>query len=122
MSDLITRKDYMAATSAERKDGLHDRYFLQFGTALSRSAMCGAFSPEELLASTCPHLNDLDLARWDDLARRSYPLFDHDAMQVAGEICSLSTLVCTLKAQARRQIETLRKRGYSRPEGYPLQR
>ena len=120
MSDLITRKDYMTATSAKRQDGLHDRYFLQFGTALSRNAMCGAFSPEELLASICPHLNDLALARWDDLARRSYPLFDHAAMQAAGEICSLSTMVCTLKAQARQQIETLRKRGYTRPEGYPL--
>lgn len=122
MSDLITRKEYISAGREQLKAGFFDRYFLQFGTALSRNAMCGAFSPEELLASTCPHLNDLALARWDDLARRSYPLFDHDAMQAAGEICSLSTLVCTLKAQARQQIETLRKRGYSRPEGYPLQR
>lgn len=116
MPDLITRKQYNAATCTERQDGLHDRFFLQFGTALSRNAMCGAFSPEELLESTCPHLNDLALARWDDLARRSYPLFDHDAMRAAGEICSLSTMVCTLKAQARQQIETLRKRGYTRPE------
>lgn len=122
MTDLITRKQYISAGREQMNNGFHDRYFLQFGTALSRGAMCGAFSPEELLASTCPHLNDLALARWDDLARRSYALFDHDTMQAAGEICSLSTMVCTLKAQARQQIETLRKRGYSAPEGSPTKK
>ena len=114
MADVITRKRYLS------ESGLFHAYFLQFGTALSRNAMCGAFSPEELLASTDEHLNDLALARWDDLARKCYPLFDHDAIRAAGEIYSLSTAVCTLKAQAKEQIITLRKRGYSRPEGYPL--
>jgi hypothetical protein len=122
MSELITRKQFITAGREQLKAGFFDRYFLQFGTALSRSEMCGEFSPEELLASTCPHLNDLALQRWDDLARRAYSLFDHEAMRAAGEICGLSTMVCTLKAQARQQIETLRKRGYTRPEGYPLNR
>ena len=114
MSDTITRKRYLS------EPGLFHAYFLQFGTALSRNALCGEFSPEELLASTDEHLNDLALARWDDLARRCYSLFDHAAIREAGEIYSLSTAVCTLKAQAKEQIITLRKRGYSRPEGYPL--
>ena len=114
MSDIITRKRYIS------EPGLFHAYFLQFGTALSRNALCGAFSPEELLVSTDEHLNDLALARWDDLARKCYSLFDHDAIRKAGEIYSLSTAVCTLKSQAKEQIRTLRKRGYSRPEGYPL--
>jgi len=82
--------------------------------------MCGEFSPEELLASTDEHLNDLGLARWDDLARRCYPLLNQEAIKAAGQLWSLSTGVCTLKAQAKAQIEVLRKRGYSRPAGYPL--
>ena len=114
MSEIITRKRYLS------EPGLFHAYFLQFGTALSRNAMCGEFGPEELLGSTDEHLNDLALARWDDLARKCYPLFDHDAIREAGEIYSLSTAVCTLKAQAKEQIITLRKRGYNRPEGYPL--
>ena len=114
MTDIITRKRYLS------EPGLFHAYFLQFGTALSRNALCGAFSPEELLGSTDEHLNDLALARWDDLARKCYSLFNHDAIREAGEIYCLSTAVCTLKSQAKEQIITLRKRGYSRPEGYPL--
>lgn len=100
---LITRKQYLAH-SAE----LHDAFFLQFAGPSYRSALAGMFGPEELLHSTDEHFNDIDLARWDDAARKLYPRIDHDRVTAAGTFYSLSMGVCVAKAMARSLIACYR--------------
>jgi len=95
----ITRKQYLAHSA-----DLFQAYFLQFAGNGYRSALAGMFGPEELLASTDPHFNDIALARWDDAARKLYSRIDHDRVTAAGEIYSLSTGVCTAKAMARELV------------------
>jgi hypothetical protein len=95
----ITRKQYLAH-SAE----LFDAYFLQFAGPGYRSALSGKFGPEELLASTDHHFNDIPLARWDDAARALYSRVDHAKITAAGDFYSLSTGVCLAKAMARELI------------------
>jgi hypothetical protein len=101
---MMTRKAYLAAydgTGSEANAILHHAYYIQFATPALCSAVRGAFGPEELLSSSDPHLNDLPLARWDDLARRVYPFISHQQITEAGDFYSLSFGVCLLKAIAR---------------------
>jgi hypothetical protein len=95
----ITRKQYLAHSA-----DLFHAYFLQFAGNGYRSALAGMFGPEELLASQDPNFNDIDLARWDDAARKLYSRIDHQRVMAAGEIYSLSTGVCTAKAMARELV------------------
>ena len=101
---MITKKQYEAARAdlgPEAWDYLHNSFYLQFANPRLRSRVCGAFSPEELLNSDDPYLNDLALARWDDLARSSYPFMPHEEISAAGTFYSLSFGVCLLKAIAK---------------------
>ncbi|MGA0021607.1 MAG: hypothetical protein ACO3GW_05530 [Vulcanococcus sp.] len=95
----ITRKQYLAHTAE-----LFDAYFLQFAGPGYRSALSGKFGPEELLASTDPHFNDIPLARWDDAARELYPYVNHRKITEAEDFYTLSTGVCLAKAMARELI------------------
>jgi len=93
---MITRKEYLADSK-----NLHHIYYSQFATPALRSRVMAKFGPEELAASTDRHFNDIDLRRWDDLARSSYPFLPHDLIVQAGDFYSLSFGVCLLKAIAR---------------------
>jgi hypothetical protein len=101
--ETITRLQY-TAHSAE----LHHAYFLQFAGKGYRSALSGLFGPEELLASNDPNFNDIDLSRWDDAARKLYPMVDHGRVVEAGAFYSLSMGVCVAKAMAAELISCYR--------------
>lgn len=101
---MITRKQYLSAIGEVGPDAevlLHHAFYIQFTTPALRSRVRGAFGPEELLRSNDPHLNDIPLRRWDDLARSSYPFMPHQLITEAGTFYSLSFGVCLLKAIAR---------------------
>jgi hypothetical protein len=99
----ITRKQYLAHTAE-----LFDAYFLQFAGPGYRSALSGKFGPEELLASTDPHFNDISLAHWDDAARALYPYVNHKKITEAGDFYTLSTGVCLAKTMAKDLISCYR--------------
>jgi hypothetical protein len=108
---MITRKKYLAAIGEVGPDAealLHHAFYIQFATPALLSRVRGAFGPEELLGSSDPHLNDIPLARWDDLARSSYPFIPHQLITEAGTFYSLSFGVCLLKAIARDIQNSLR--------------
>jgi hypothetical protein len=108
---MITRKKYLAAIGEVGPDAealLHHAFYIQFATPALVSRVRGQFGPEELLVSRDPHLNDIPLARWDDLARSSYPFMPHHLISDAGAFYSLSFGVCLLKAIARDVQTSLR--------------
>lgn len=102
---MITRKDYLNDSTK-----LHDKYFLQFATEETYRAVLGRFDVTALLAmyvkdkyfNKMPAKNGTytsTLKAWDGLCRSG--LFNRGEMQAIGELCTLSTMVCTLRAVAR---------------------
>lgn len=102
---MITRKDYLNDSTK-----LHDKYFLQFATEETYRAVLGRFDVTALLAmyakdkyfNKMPAKNGTytsTLKAWGGLCRSG--LFNRGEMQAIGELCTLSTMVCTLKAVAR---------------------
>jgi hypothetical protein len=83
-----SRKDYM--------DGVctHRQYYAQFVTDGVKAMVARAISIQVLVASTDPHLNDIQLSRWDRLATG-----------VRADDNSLASRVCVLKEAARQLIE-----------------
>ena len=77
-------------------------YYAQFANRNVISHVAGQFSPEELTKAYAEdkHLNNINLARWDDAARAIYPWIDHKLVQEVGAVWSLSSGVCTVKTAA----------------------
>lgn len=103
MTTLYTRKDYMSEPyEARSTDAPHRRYYAQFVNGRTIAYVAGHIGGSKILASTNPHFNDIPLALWDSLSH-SLPL----AMpfKAAGDICTLSGLVCAAKEAARQYVE-----------------
>ena len=93
---MTARQDYLAGKIS------HEAYY--------GGLVCGGvirivrqhFSRQELEGSTCPHLNDLPLCRWDHAARCLPDLSSRFAQY--GDYPTPAGLVCLLKAAARYDI------------------
>ena len=100
----ISRKQYIAFKGdAEERATMHQAYYEQFANAQIVSAVAGKFSPEELVRAykADRHLNNIDLKKWDDLARFIYPWLDQELLKSTGQLWSLCTGVSTCKAAAK---------------------
>lgn len=99
----ITRKQFLdfAGTQDERHT-MFRAYYAQFANKNVINYVAGQFSPEELTKAYAEdkHLNNIDLARWDDAARAVYPWIDQQLVKDAGTFWSLSCGVCTVKTAA----------------------
>lgn len=92
---MITRKDYLDAKAS------HDDYYAQFVTP-SVIALVGSYIGFHVVrTSQDPHFNDIPLKNWDAMAPALWNLVPSQALKDAGEIRSLGTAVCILKAAAR---------------------
>lgn len=93
---IITRAEYMAAPS---NSGMHERYYQQFVTDRLEQYVVKNIGAETIKAATDVYLNDIPLARWDNLfSIRSYAV----NLKEAGEHWSLCAQVCIAKAAAKR--------------------
>lgn len=108
MDKLITREEYLANPSK-----LHDAYFLQFATFYTHKAIRERFTIALLLRMYAENGNfnnpgpvggvqRPELKSWETLSLPGR--FDLRRMDEAGEICTVSTMVCTLKAVARAEV------------------
>ena len=103
----MNRKEYMDAVSARtvskaESAAMHQTYYAQFCPQGLISAVVARIGAERILASTGPHMNDIPLQRWDDLAGlvRTYSERKLREANGSGGV-SLSDCVCTAKAAAR---------------------
>lgn len=103
---MITRKEHMAREYVDNATAMarHREYYSQFVTPEVKRLVLRGIGRKELLRSTDPHLNDIELDRWDRLA------YQIDSVAVtllheAGDSFSLGTGVCILKEAAKQIIE-----------------
>lgn len=108
MNQLITRAEYLANTSK-----LHDDYFLQFATFYTYKAVRERFDISLLLRMYAENGNFDNpgpengvqrpmIKSWETLSLPGR--FDTVRMKEADEVCSLSTMICTLKTVARAEV------------------
>jgi hypothetical protein len=115
---MITRQQYLSSPFS-----LHHEYFLQFSNPVILGILKRAIfdsdknwsvfntrnllweSVKSLKESTDPHFNDIPLRWWDDIANFIAPYINNTKLVELGEINSLSTRVCILKAIAREMIK-----------------
>jgi hypothetical protein len=99
---MITRQQYLSSPSS-----LHHEYFLQFSNPVIRGILKRSIfdSDKKLKESTDPHFNDIPLKWWDDIANFIAPYINNTKLVELGEINSLSTRVCILKAIAQEMIK-----------------
>ncbi len=95
----FTRADYMAGKCTHRE------YYAQFVTPFIRATVAESIGTERIRASKDPHLNDIPLARWDELAGGIRTGLRADALRAAGDFPSLAAAVCILKEAARQVAE-----------------
>ena len=99
---VFTRKDYMAGRCS------HERYYAQFITDVTRSALLWAIPAERIIASTDAHFNDIPLRLWDELPN----YVSGRRMEAAGDFPTPAGKVCvykTLAKQIRREKAHPRK-------------
>jgi hypothetical protein len=101
---MIPRKDYLE----DKVD--HRAYFAQFVNENVKHAILDAIGLDRLRASRDPHLNDIPLREWDDLAGGMCPtssgLVNARLLRETGEGLSLAGLVCIYKEAAKQLIES----------------
>src|SRR6478736_6838692 len=105
---MLTRKEYMEQSpryvAGQGPTDIFRQYYGQFVTPGCIAAVRQAFTLEELRRSIDPHLNDIELARWDRVAggsgRPSGGLIYNPAwaplakMKEAGDYYALAGGVC----------------------------
>ena len=102
----MTRQEYLNANSTVADTfALHREYQAQFVTPELIAAVVSRIGREALRDSTDPHLNDIPLGRWDQLAP-SVRFLIEKPLRDAGDCYSLSMAVCTTKEAARQWIES----------------
>ena len=93
---MITRKQYMAG------EATHQEYYDPFVTEAVVASVKNRFG-KALLTSRDPYFNDIPLTQWDQIAMQLRPVLDRRISEANGSGgVSLSDLVCTVKAAARR--------------------
>lgn len=103
---MLTRKEHMAREYVDDATAMarHREYYSQFVTPKVKQLVLRRIGRKELLRSTDPHLNDIELDRWDRLVCQ----IDGAAVTLlheAGDSLSLGAGVCMLKEAARQIIE-----------------
>lgn len=93
---MITRKEYM-----NNSNDLHRAYYAQMVTDQHKRSIIQLFGLDRLLTCTDPHLNDIPLRCWDNLANS----IKVSNLKQYGENNSLSSKVCILKEAAKQIIE-----------------
>ena len=96
----FTRADYMAGTCT------HRQYYAQFVTPHMLAQVVASIGAERLAKSKDPHLNDIPLATWDQLAGGMRTQLGREQLKLAGDFPSLAGAVCILKEAARQTLET----------------
>lgn len=89
---MKTRKDYMDNKVS------HEDYYGQFVTDGVKSIVANRIGIDRIKKSKDRSFNDIPLKEWDDIILSSSIA---DKVREAGDIYSLSTQVCILKAAAR---------------------
>jgi len=82
-----------------KKAYAHHEFFSQFVNDNVKNKVLAEFKIEELAASTCEHLNDLSLGRWDRIGLTCDIVAKIKSVKDAS--LSLSTAVCINKCAAR---------------------
>lgn len=106
MGQIYTREQYMA-DSREAGPAAHRKYFGQFVTPGTKSAVLAGIGRTKLLASTDPHLNDIPLHLWDRLVPHC---LGSAGFVKAGDYYTQANGVCLLKEAARQIIEEYNSR------------
>lgn len=92
-----TREDYMT------KKCTHSEYYGQWVNERVKQKVLNTIGEDCIRNSTCPHFNDIQLKRWDELAGGIvYLPYELQHMPVGER--SLASKVCVLK-EAARQIK-----------------
>lgn len=104
MSKLFKRSEYLEAS---REDGpaAHRRYYAQFVCESTKTMLLRSIKRAEILASTDPHSNDIQLKRWDDVQL----VYDRELMRLAGDYLTAAGKVCILKEAALQIKESAEK-------------
>lgn len=112
MSELITRQEYFAKLDScnddwECREKKHRQYYAQFVSSSIRTAVLQRFGIERLSKAfqEDKHLNNIPLKHWDNLGVNVIRFLDKDLIRNAGEVISLSSLVCILKEAGRQLID-----------------
>lgn len=97
---VISRKAYMSGSSS------HAEYYGQFDSSEVRTAILKVIPMSDLMASTDPYMNDIELSRWDAIC---LPKVTRCMLSVANGhetsiVFSHSDVVCLAKAVATRII------------------
>lgn len=115
MEKIITHEEFMKGNTSE----LFDPYFLQFANVLTYQVVRNRFDVSLLLRMYAENGNFNNpgpvngiirpsLSAWDKLCLPSF--FNTKRMKEAGEICTMTTMVCTLKRVAKKIVlQTVRE-------------
>jgi hypothetical protein len=82
------------------KECSHEEYYGQFVNTLITSVIDRRIGVKAILASDDEHFNDIPLSRWD-AAGKEFLGDARRALEAAGDIMSMASLVCIGKAAAR---------------------
>ncbi len=78
----------------------HEDYYGQFVTPGVISRVSENIGKKAIMASTCSHMNDIPLSKWDCMGAMFRPLFSA-MLKKAGDFYSMAGNVCILKQAAR---------------------
>lgn len=82
----------------------HREYYAQFVTPEIKVDILRIIGLKALMASTDPHLNDIQLGTWDGICSNA-----HHKMREAGDFLTMAGNVCIAKEAARQIIEENRQ-------------
>lgn len=95
---MITRKDYIDGNATHRE------YYAQFVNEQTIAFVVRRIGASEIRESTDPHMNDIPLRLWDNLAGSLLPMAT--TFKSTGDCPSLSGYVCIAKEAARQFKES----------------
>lgn len=95
---MYTRKQYL------NKECSHNEYYGQFVTPAWIDRVQRHIGADRVKRSTDPHLNDIHLKEWDNLAT-PFPASTADKMREAGDYPTLAGGICILKTAALQLIQ-----------------
>ena len=97
---IITRKSYMSGASS------YAEYYGQFDSPAVRNAILNVIPMSDLMASTDPYFNDIELSRWDAirLHKETRCMLSVANGHETSIIFSHSDVVCLAKAVAERMV------------------
>lgn len=97
---MITRSEYLNAPPEDRAR-MHRLYYGQLVTPRTVEYVVSKIGADAIMASTCPHFNDIPLQRWDGLTR----FLPHGDFKELGDYATLGGLVCVAKEAAQQYRE-----------------